>query len=64
MNKLYDAAISHYIAEKKEALAVLDIYLNESVGVSDHSNFLDEIKKWTEKLSQAEECLTILENLK
>ena len=59
--KLLEALTSHYKAQKNEALAVIDLYLNNSVGIGDHSNILDELKQWTTKLSEAQENLMILE---
>ena len=58
--KLLEALVSHYIAQKDEALAVIDLYLNNSVGIGDHSNILDELKQWTTKLSEAQENLMVL----
>ena len=48
-------------AQRDEALAVLNIYFENTVAIADHSNFMDEIKSWTSKLSEAEECLSVLE---
>ena len=55
------AAIAHYEAQRDESIAVLDVYFNKPVAIADHSNFLDEIKKWTSKLAEAEDCLNTLE---
>jgi len=57
---LFKAAIAHYKSRKAEALASLDIFFKSSVGVAEHSNFLDEIKKWTEVLTEAEENIATL----
>ena len=59
--KLLEALLSHYKAQKDEAIAVIDLYLKKSVGIGDHSNILDELKKWTTKLSEAQENLLVLE---
>ena len=59
--KLLEALTSHYKAQKNEALAILDLYLNKPVGIGDHSNILDELKNWTTKLSEAQENLLVLE---
>ncbi len=61
MNKLYQAAIDYYKAKKSEAIAHLDIYFNESVGIGEHSDLLKEIITWTEVLSNAEENIRTLE---
>ena len=59
--KLLKSLMSHYKAQKDEAIAVIDLYLKKSVGIGDHSNILDELKKWTTKLSEAQENLLVLE---
>ena len=60
MNKLLKAALSQYEAQRDEALAVLEIYFNNSVGVGEHSNLLSEITEWTQKLTEAEENIETL----
>jgi hypothetical protein len=60
MNKLLKAALSQYEAQRDEALAVLDVYFNNSVGIGEHSNLLKEVLAWTQKLSEAEENISIL----
>ena len=55
MNNFLQAALSHYEAQRDEALAVLEVYLNNSVGIGEHSGLIDEVKTWTEKLTEAEE---------
>ena len=60
MNKLLKAALSHHEAQRDEALAVLDVYFNKSVGIADHSNLLSEVLTWTQKLTEAEENISTL----
>ena len=60
MNKLLKASLSHYQAQRDEALAVLEVYFNNSVGIGEHSNLLKEILEWTEKLTEAEENISTL----
>tara|TARA_Y100001938_G_C7754059_1_gene265332 strand:+ start:275 stop:475 length:201 start_codon:yes stop_codon:yes gene_type:complete len=60
MNKLLKASIDKYESQKSEALAHLDILLNESVGIGEHTDILTEVNKWVESLSQAEENLNTL----
>jgi len=60
MNKLLKAALSQYEAQRDEALAVLEVYFNNSVGIGEHSNLLKEILEWTQKLTEAEENISIL----
>ena len=60
MNKLLQAAIDHYHAQRTEALAHLDILFNDAVGIGEHTDLLTEVKKWTDSLSQAEDNLNVL----
>ena len=59
--KFYKALKSHYQAQREEALATLDLYFTNSVGIGEHSNILNEFKEWTHKLCEAEEALEVLE---
>jgi hypothetical protein len=63
MNHLYNAVLSHFKSQEFEALAALDIYFNKSVGISEHSNFLQEIEGWVEKLTNAKENIKTLEEM-
>ncbi len=60
MNKLLKAALSQYEAQRDEALAVLEIYFNNSVGIGEHSHLLNEITEWAQKLTEAEENIETL----
>jgi hypothetical protein len=60
MNKLLQAALSRYESQRDEALAVLEVYFDNSVGIGDHSNLLEEVLKWSQKLSEAEENISTL----
>ena len=62
MNQLIKAAIDHYQAQRTEALATLDILFNDATMIGEHTDLLTEVKKWTESLSQAEDCLKTLKN--
>ena len=60
MNKLLKAALSQYEAQRDEALAVLEVYFHNPVGIGEHSNLLQEITEWSQKLAEAEENISIL----
>ena len=62
MNRLYQAALSHFEAKRNEAIATLDVYFNKTVGIGEHSDLLVEIVKWTEVLANANDCLEDLHN--
>ena len=61
MSHFYKAAVSHWTAQKDEAIATLELYFQKSVGLGEHSKILEEINEWTSKLSEAEENLLALE---
>jgi hypothetical protein len=61
MNKWLKAELDYWKAERSTALATLDMYFNNSVGIADHSKISEEIHQWSSKLSQATENL---DNLK
>ena len=60
MSKFYKAAVSHWEAQRDEAVATLELYFLKSVGIGEHSELLVEINKWTHKLAEADENLTVL----
>jgi len=60
--KLIRAAIDRYNADKTEALVSIQLLLDNSVGIGDHSNILNEINKWVGSLSEAEDKIKSLES--
>ena len=61
MNQLIQAAIDSYQAQRTEALAHLDLLFNDATMIGEHSDLLTEVKKWTESLAEAEDCLKVLD---
>ena len=49
-----------YKAQISEADATLKIYLENSVGIGEHPQHLDEVDKLIEKIATAEEKLQVL----
>jgi len=41
-------------------LATLDILFNDATTIGEHTDLLTEVKKWTESLAEAEDCLETL----
>ena len=60
MNKLLQASIDKYQAEISEALAILDVYFNNPVGIGEHPDLLAEIDKYIDKLDNAQSKLKTL----
>ena len=61
MNQLIQAATDAYQAQRTEALAHLDLLFNDATAIGEHTDLTAEVKKWTESLSQAEDCLKALD---
>ena len=59
---ILEALRQRYEAHIAEAHATINIYLENSVGIGEHPQHLEEIDKQLEKISQAEEKLDALED--
>ena len=53
-----------YNAQISEADATLQIYLENSVGISEHPQHLEEIDKLFDKIATAQERLEVLEDFR
>tara|TARA_R100000315_G_C5078333_1_gene45463 strand:- start:132 stop:332 length:201 start_codon:yes stop_codon:yes gene_type:complete len=53
-----------YNAQISEADATIHIYLNNSVGIGEHPQHIEEVDKLVEKIATAEEKLKILQEFK
>ena len=60
---LHKALTSKYKARRDEALATLEVYYNNPVGIGEHPQVVEEMSKQVEKLSNAEDCLNQLNKL-
>ena len=61
MNRLLAAAKAHYAAKRDESIANLEIYFTKAVGIGEHSDLQEEIRKWTDTLAAAVDSLESLE---
>ena len=59
-NAIIQALEDRYNAQISEADATIKIYLENSVGIGEHPQHIDEIDKLVDKIAQAEEKLNIL----
>ena len=57
---ILDALEKRYEAQISEADATINIFLNNSVGIGEHPQHIDEIDKLVDKIANAEEKLKIL----
>ena len=58
---ILDALRARYEAEIAEADATANIYLENSVGIGEHPQHIDEVNKQVEKIAAAREKLEVLE---
>ena len=61
---ILDALEARYEAQIAEADATIKIYLENSVGIGEHPQHIDEIDKLIEKIATAEEKLKTLQEFK
>jgi hypothetical protein len=61
--ELYDTLIEMYTIEIKQCKTTLLIYFEKSVGISEHSNHLEEMDKLIEKASSAYDKLNMLKQM-
>jgi len=59
-NVLLDALRKRYEAQIAEADATIKIYFENSVGIGEHPQHIDEVDKLIEKISNAEEKLEVI----
>ena len=59
---LLDALQARYEAEIAEADATINIYLNNSVGIGEHPQHLEEIDKQVQKIADAQEKIKVLKS--
>jgi hypothetical protein len=60
-NQLMRAVLARLEAERQEALAIIELYLNAAVGVGDHPDIVRELITATHKLAAAEEGIETLQ---
>jgi len=61
---ILDALEARYEAQISEADATIKIYLENSVGIGEHPQHIDEVDKQLQKISDAEEKLKALEDFR
>ena len=61
---IVEALEARYEAQIAEAEATIKIYMENSVGIGEHPQHIDEVDKLIQKIAEAEEKLGILESYK
>ena len=59
--QLINAALMHFRAVKARAEANLEIYLQNSVGVGEHKDLVEEVIELTKLITEADEAIKYLE---
>ena len=63
-NAILDALEARYEAQVAEADATIKIYLENSVGIGEHPQHIDEIDKQLQRIADADEKLKALEDFR
>ena len=63
-NAILDALEARYEAQVAEADATIKIYLENSVGIGEHPQHIEEIDKQLQKIAEADEKLKALEDFR
>jgi len=61
--KMYEALTLKYRSEMAEAEATLLVYFNNSVGIGEHPQHLEEMDRFVEKMTNAKDKLEMLETV-
>ena len=61
---ILDALEARYESQIAEADAIIKIYLENSVGIGEHPQHLEEIDKLFDKIATAQERLEVLEDFR
>ena len=61
---ILDALEARYDAQIAEADATIKIYLENSVGIGEHPQHIEEVDKLIQKIANAEENLKVLKEFK
>ena len=61
---ILEALEARYEAQILEADATLKIYLENSVGIGEHPQHIDEVDKLIDKIANAEEKIKVLQQFK
>ena len=63
MSKLINALKLRYEAQKIEAIATLEIYLKNPVGIGEHPQIIDEMDKLVHTIADMDGCLEALNSI-
>jgi hypothetical protein len=58
-----NALRARYEAQKLEALATIDVYMNNAVGVGEHPGIIDILDEQLRKVEEANSLISLVDNL-
>jgi|TARA_B110000908_G_C10239287_1_gene445162 hypothetical protein len=63
MDLKVQALKAKYQAEKLAAIATLEVYVKNSVGIGEHPQVIEEMAKLVEQVANSNDCLEALEEI-
>lgn len=63
MDLKVDALRAKYQYEKLEAIATLEVYVKNAVGIGEHPQIIEEMAKLVEQVANANDCLEALDEI-
>ncbi len=63
MSLKVDALRARYIAQRLEAIATLEVYTKNSVGIGEHPQIIDEMDKLVKSVAEANDCIETLDSI-
>jgi len=63
MNLKIKALRAKYQAQKLEALATLEVYMNNAAGIGEHPQVIEEMDKLVRLVADADDCLETLDRV-
>jgi hypothetical protein len=60
---ILNAVKQRFKAQESTAAATLELYVNKPVAIADHSDIIGEVEKQIKLLTEARECLSMLESV-
>lgn len=62
-NLKLEALRAKYNAQRLEALATLEVYMNNPVGIGEHPQIIEEMDKLVQQVADADGCLEVINNV-
>jgi|TARA_B100000768_G_scaffold55725_1_gene54235 hypothetical protein len=63
MSLKVEALRAKYQAEKLEAIATLEVYVKNAVGIGEHPQIIEEMAKLVEQVANANDCMEALDEI-